>query len=278
MQLVVPADCFLSEIRLISRGMTICQSTSSVRWLYRLSLPLVWWWMLTPPLSWSLKSSKSMRFSAIDCCSACSCHCSSKWKPLVCRHLLNQNHAMKKKRRSLELAVTQEAADKVQSSKTMRHAEADSQQWKENFGKDSEGKEKQMSLKAAVSLLKQHQVLQSHHIRDKRFRQVIESQVAQCCSHVSKINLFQVPQAVDHPCSAITPASHCRKSPVRSFLPILRQAQGALQHLLLLIFPRYKAHTDFKALLWHMVQSLSIVMLCFSSLRHTKSSMQSMPC
>ena len=108
---------------------------------------------------------------------------------------------MKKKRHSLAVAATQEAADKVRSSKTMRHAESDSKQWKENFGKDSEGKEKQMSLKATVSLLKQHRVLQSHHLQDKRFRQVIESQVAKRCSQASKLSLFQVPQAVscNHP-------------------------------------------------------------------------------
>ena len=57
---------------------------------------------------------------------------------------------MKKKRHSLAVAATQEAADKVRSSKTMRHAESDSQQWKETFGKDSEGKEKQMSLKLSA--------------------------------------------------------------------------------------------------------------------------------
>lgn len=60
-------------------------------------------------------------------------------------------------------AVTQEAADKVRCSKTMRHAEADAQQWEENFGKDGEGNEKQMSLKAAVSLLKQHRARLSSH-------------------------------------------------------------------------------------------------------------------
>ena len=76
---------------------------------------------------------------------------------------------MKRKRHSLAVAATQEAAEKVRSSKTMRHAEADSQQWKENFGKDSKGKEKQTSLKATVGLLKQHRVLQSITCMTKDF-------------------------------------------------------------------------------------------------------------
>ena len=113
-----------------------------------------------------------------------------------------------------------------------------------------------MSLKAAVRLLKQQRVLQSHHLQDKRFRQVIKSQVARCCSQASKLRLFHVTQAVDHQCSANTPASHCRKSPVQNLLPILRQAQGALQHHLLSVFPRYKVHTDLNTLLWHMMQSV----------------------
>ena len=72
---------------------------------------------------------------------------------------------MRRKRHSLAVAaaVTQEAADKVRCSKTMRHAEADAQQWEENFGKDGEGNEKQMNLKAAASLLKQHRARLSSH-------------------------------------------------------------------------------------------------------------------